>query len=389
VLLPATIVGVRQSDAQNAPSIVAPHYEELPVNEALKRQQQAIHQTMAEGKFADPQAQAAFDAYYTDYLLARWTQLKNISSLPDLRLKGLRGDLRAARSGEVHDHLNDLVLAFMTKLMTGPYHAAVRINAVLAIGELNSVEPVVGTPAVPLPDALRTLLATVESAKASDALRAAAMVGVMRHADARGREEDVRRTITSAMLRIVAEAPAAGASAQGREWIRCQALETLGILGAVGDDDAVAKAMIKTVADTKLPIGVRTCAAESLAKLDYAAAGKIDAAEAAAALGQLAIDACNDELQRPTSTPGLSLRRRLLQRLDAVLAALNGNGEEGRKGILPLARDNQTEFVSALQKDVKEVADLLDDHRHDNDDMKPQAEALRKKLEGWIKTKPA
>ena len=176
------------------------------------------------GKFA-PGQQQSFDDYYQKYSLARWTEVKNITNLPAWR-KTLRNSHLGKRSAapEVHDHLNALVLDFMSKLAAGPYHPAVQVNAMLMIGELNSVEQ----PPTPLPEALDVMIAAVQDTKLSDAVRVAAMVGIQRHVAAGIADAEVRRTLTAALLKLAAADLPAGADRAGREWIRCQSIETLG-----------------------------------------------------------------------------------------------------------------------------------------------------------------
>jgi len=255
----------------------------------------------------------------------------------------------------------------------------------LMIGELNRVEQGPGAgaaaAAVPLPEALKVLLAAAASNKLPDALRAAAMVGIMRHAEAKIQDADDRKSLTKAMLGLVADDPPTGPAAPGRRWILAQAVETLGLLRALGEENAVYKAMLKIVSETKLPLGVRCVAAESLGRLNYSGAAGIDPVEAASALGQLAIDACAEELARTKSATTGPVRQRLVQRLDAILVAL--------KAIAPLAQAPQQPFVAELQKKVTELRDLLDDNRRKEDNMKPQVETLRKNLEAWLQKKPA
>ena len=77
----------------------------------------------------------------TSLLDGRWQ--KDVTNLPKER-KDFRNNHLRNRSGtapDVHDHLNELVLDFMKKLVAGDFHPAVRVNAMLMIGELNRVEP--------------------------------------------------------------------------------------------------------------------------------------------------------------------------------------------------------------------------------------------------------
>ena len=111
---------------------------------------------------------------------------KNIANLPTFR-KELRNSHLGKRSSgtQVHDHLSARVFDFMKNLVAGPFHPAVQVNAMLMIGELNSVEH----PPTPSPEALRLLIAAVGNTNLSDAVRAAAMVGIQRHPGCRSGQE--------------------------------------------------------------------------------------------------------------------------------------------------------------------------------------------------------
>jgi len=383
-LLAADAAKARAADAEAA-------YEQAPLTDAqekeFKKQSAKISQILRAQKFATAEEKTAFDTFYPDYFLTRWTLAKNAANIPDLR-KDLRNHLRLAKSGEVHDYLNSLTLDSMNKLLAGNYHPAVRVNAMLMIGELNHVEQGGGAPAVPWVDALKVLIGAVGDAKTPDALRAAAMVGILRHAEAGIPDEDARHSLVAAMLKLTAEDAPTGRAAIGHAWIVAQAVETLGLLGSVGDDNTVFQALLKTLSDNKLALGARSAAAEALGQLDYANASGIDAAEAASAVGRFVLDACNDGLQQASSADGTALRRRVLQFLTASLGALEGSGKEGRKGIASLAKDAQQPFLDELRKEVKAAAVQLGDKKHESDDMKPVVEGLRKKVEAWLKKKP-
>ncbi len=173
----------------------------------------------------------------------------------------------------------------MQKLAAGnSYHPAVRVNAMLMIGELNRVEQ----PPTPLPEALDVMIAAVQSPKLSDAVRATALVGIKRHVVAGISDEEVRKKLTAALLKVAADDLPAGATRDGREWILRQALEILGRSGSVGENNAVFTLLAKTLSDAKLPLKIRTAAAESLGRLNYSGATGINPADVAAILGQLA-----------------------------------------------------------------------------------------------------
>ena len=208
----------------------------------------------------------------------------------------------------------------MQKLAAGKYHPAVRVNAMLMIGELNRVEQ----PPTPLPEALAVMIAAVQSSKLSDAVRATAMVGIKRHVAAGIADEDVRKTLTAALLKVAADGLPTGTARDGREWILRQAIDILGRLGSVGENNAVFTLLSKTLSDSKLPLKTRTAAADALGRLSYSGATGINPADVAAMLGQLAIDACTEELRQAKNSDDPISRPRLMERLMRRAAGLGG-----------------------------------------------------------------
>jgi hypothetical protein len=360
-------------------------YDELPVNAGLKKNTSSVGHMLSEGRFDAAGGQQLFDDYYQDFLLPQWTPTKDIANLPKLR-HDLGNQLRKKNAGApatVHDHFNALLLEFMQKLAAGNYHPAVRANAMLMIGELNRVEQ----PPTPLPEALEVMVAAVQSSKLSDGVRAVAMVGIKRHVIAGVADEDARKKLTAVLLHLAADEMPAGTARDGREWILRQAIDILGRLGSVGENNAVFRLLANTVSNAKLPLKTRTAAAESLGRLDYSGASGINAADVAAVLGQLAIDACAEELQQVKNSDPIS-RPRLMERLSAVLLALVGGEDASRKGIISLAGEpNQQAFLGELQKTIESMTDWLSDKKHDDDKPEGSVQELQTKLEAWLKKK--
>jgi hypothetical protein len=362
----------------------------LPIDPRQKNNRGQVNEILRTGTFA-PGQQAFFDDFYKKFFLARWTLPENIAANPSKKVPGLpswRKELRSSDLGKksgapaVHEHLNALLLDFMNQLATdGEFHPAVRVNAMLMIGDLNSVEPTATTAAVPLPDALKTLMATIGDDKLPDGVRAAAMVGIQRHAYEGVTDPDARKALSVAMLRLVGEDPPTGAGAAGRQWIMAQAAEALGLL----KDPAAFPALLKMAANGKLRLCTRCMAAKSLGRLNYAGASGVDAAEAAAVLGKLLVDSCADELGRSkTNLTSTAIRQRLRQRLDVVLTT--------SKAIAPLAREPEKLWLAELQTDVKAAADSIgnvtDDKVKPLESLKTPVENLRKKLTAWLQKKP-
>jgi hypothetical protein len=362
------------ADGPEAAAEAQPKYAEMPVDDGERRNYNTINPMLMAGKFSDPGQQKAFDDYYQKYFLARWTEVKNITSLPAFR-KELRNSHLGKKSAgtQVHDYLNALVLDFMKKLASDGYHPAVAVNAMLMIGELNSVE----SPPTPWPQALEVMLAAVSDEKLPDAVRAAAMVGIQRHATAKIAEQDARRAVTSAMLGLASNDLPAGSDRSGREWILGQAVETLGSLGAVGENNAVFKLLLKTVADSKLSRSTRAIAAEALGRLNYNGAAGISPLETGKVLGRFVSDGCADELRKAKSSEKGISRRRMQQCLTAATAAL--------KAVSALARDPaQQTPLADLQKNLETTSGKIAEWREGDDRQEP-VEQLQGDLEAWLK----
>ena len=359
------------------------NFRKLPVDEDLRRDYYStVNPALMAGRF-NPGQEPTFDKFYHKYFLARWTDPRNIANLPAFRKELRTSHLGKKNSGTqvVHDHLSALVLNFMENLIDGPFHPAVQINAMLMIGELNGVE----RPPTPLPEALQLMIAAVGNTDRSDAVRAAAMVGIQRHVGAGVTNQDTRRTLTTALLNVADDDLPAGIQRPGRQWILGQALETLASLGAVGNGNAVFKIMLKTTADDNLSLSTRSIAAESLGRLNYAGATGINLADAAAVLGRFVLEVCAEELDKAKDTDEPVSRQRMQQCLSAVETALEGDKEMNRPGgIASLAKtQNQRALVDGFQKNIQSMSEQIVDWE-EGDDLTDAVKKLQSDLEALV-----
>jgi hypothetical protein len=383
---PATAPAAVPALAAPASAPAKKTFKVLQVDPKLKNNQSKINAMLSAGRFGNQAETDQFDEYYKKFFLARWTDPKSISSVPawrkELRVSHLGKRTSTPNATAVHDHLNELLLEFMKDLVAGPYDPIVQINAMLMIGELNRVEQ----PPTPLPEALTYMLASAEDAKLSDALRVTALIGIQRHVSPPGiADEEVRKKVINALLQLAAVNPDASAS---RQWLLVQVVETLGLFGTVGENNAIYNAIAKIAANAKLSVRTRGAAAAALGRLAYGNAAGINPVETAAAMGQLAIDSCAEELAFAKSTELGVSRRRLKQALSAALTALAGMDDSAHKGIASLAREPaQKASIDDLQKLVKKMIDLIDDPKRKDEDIKEPVEELKKNLEAWQKKK--
>ena len=146
VFLLAALVAPLVCAARPAPAQEDNKYNVLKPDKQQKLFEIRLNPLCLKGKF-DPGEEEAMVAYYTQYFFPCWTDPtfypRQGDQLPILR-KRLSLQLQLAdrpAAKEVHNRLNAVTLDFMNKLANGNYSPAVRVNAMLMIGDLNAVEP--------------------------------------------------------------------------------------------------------------------------------------------------------------------------------------------------------------------------------------------------------
>lgn len=329
-----------------------------PVDETQSRNKPKVNAILRKGTFG-PGEQDFFDKFYNTYGLARWSDPKNRHRLTSFRNE-IGTDLLQKKSGTVHDHLRDLILKKFTTMASQNYHPAARVNATLMIGELNAVEaPRTSANPVPLKAALENvLLPVVKSPTQPDAVKVAALVGILRHARLGA---SMPTSVQADMIELVKSKTPPGPRADGRVWMRVQAAKVLGAMGSPGTDGVVANAIAGMVMDEQLRLSARCAAARVLGELRYGGAGWVNAGKAVGVLQQLALDACDAE-------KGGVLPRRLASHLSGISAALSGDpNDASRNGIGPLAGGGSgPQLVAGLNASLTALEELLKGSRDDH-----------------------
>ena len=337
--------------AQSPTSTVKP-YRELEVDDSQRRKNRfRVTKILLAGRFANDADKKLVEQFYTTYAMARWTLQDNRAKLPEFR-KELGNHLRTCGTGErpsqVHDYLNTIVLKYMADLSKGDYRPAVRVNAMLMIGELNAGESATTSVLpVPLSEAVPVLTSAIEANDQIDAVKVAAMVGLQRHC-ALGtiKSDQAKAAVLKAVLGLLNARRPAERTAAGDGWMRAQAAGILGMLETTGNGNVVVTSLGKLVADRTLPISTRCAAAEAVGKLNYRGAGGTNFEPVAVALGKLATDACAAE-KEPIS------RRRLKGRLYAVDLGLT---QLGTVAGVP-------EIVAKLKGSITTMLGLIEDRK--------------------------
>ena len=202
-------------------------YKQLP----SKRVNFPAHETVLQKGFDDDSQQQEFGNYYLLDLFPRITSYDppNRGSANDVIAK-LRADLRRCegRQPQVYDKLAELTVDYMSKIVQdegGPFHPANRVNAMLAIGEVNS------------PKAAEYLYnAAFGTGQPVFAFRVAAMAGLVRMAATPNGKKiltnpDIGTKLINKMIGI---AGFKKTRTDGITWMRGQAADALSNLGDVG-----------------------------------------------------------------------------------------------------------------------------------------------------------
>jgi hypothetical protein len=291
-----------------------------------------------------------FDYYYTKMLLPNFTQTHEagLSAIPEERQKLFRDHLeKSAANQDTHRYLVDLVYDFMVPVVQDNYHPAVRYNAMLIISGLNDVDAVrvgaVKTTPEPMMRALTFIYEQFKKPENSDAIRVAALLGLVRHLEWDNFRGDVsaptpainpatRAAIVKDLLALAQQKdPPAGRSAEGHEWFRRRAIDGLIHANYYKVDAEVAAALDALLKDESESLAMRCAAATAVGKIAYQAPVKLEPTPTAKELGYLALLACHKELTRVTEMNKLEFER--LTRLQG--GASGGYGGGGYEGGMP------------------------------------------------------
>lgn len=382
-----------EAPADAAAAAPAPVEDTLPVTGTLSSSKTTIDGILRSGTI--PAASAtAFDDYFKKYALARWTDPKLRSQLHALRQRH-RADLMMAKE-PAHTALVKLTLEVMQELIRPDknYHPAVRGNAMLMIGELNSVERGVTTAATPSPEALKVMLDVVDAAKGakySEGVKVAALVGLRRHAEAGRASMPQAATVTKAMLAILAAKAPGNRPAEGHYWMQGQACEILGLIGLPGDKSIIVRALDYTLRSETAPANTRAAAASALGRIKLVPEASVNATQLAANTAQFVADVCDAELALYERFEPI-YRRRVKAAIQAALLALNGDPKAtppttGIKGLA--ASPGATKYVGDVEKRLNDLLATLEDEELYEEEVIEDIQKAADDFVGMIEKKPA
>ncbi len=378
---------------------VQPAWRTMPIDPSMDKNARRIRSQVlkilrdgdisGDGRFGQEE-QDQLTQYYGQYALRRWTLPEYFTELAGAKeqlastTRGLRAELQtelaSCSNQDAFNFLTQRSLAFMQYVVKsypeeqGNFHPATRVNAMLMIGELGATPPPgFGQTPPPLPEATQVMLTHLQDPEQIDAVRVAALVGIVRHATLGGiTDPQIRQTVVTTMVRVVNSAPPPGRSLDGHMWMRSQAAEILGKVGvAAGGTTTALGAM---VADIGLPISIRCVAARALGQLDYSGAGDLNASQLIVPLGRLADAAIAEE----------DLDALLRDRIKARLSS----AQQGLAGLAAVAVPPHQDLYTKTRTPVVAILAALDDRRIKGPDLKKLIEQNHQQLRAALGPAP-
>lgn len=295
----APVAAPKPAASPAAPAVPS-KYRELPVDEAQKKNTAAVRSILGSGT-ASAEQQAQVDAYLTKYMFPRWTAAASFESVKETPRREVATALANARAGALYEHVVTMILGFMSQTAAdNTYHPAVRVNAMLMIGELTTAQRGASGPAGSLPAALPVLLTALNDPNQIDAVKVAALLGLGRHAGSPTLDAQIRdRQLIPALLALVNAPVPQGRSPAGHAWMRMLAIDALGASGQAGANGAIATTLADVAGSKANPMMVRRAAARALGGLDYSGAASVSTLGLAYRLGTMLLEAFSEESTRP------------------------------------------------------------------------------------------
>lgn len=380
----------------------AQQYTSLEIDESAKNLKYKAQQFAKSGAGAE----ADFKAYINTYAIPKLTDSRpqGLAELGKLRYEVFRDFVLAAdstRQAELTKSLQDS----MQKVVLnngGPFHPAVRYNAIIVIGLLDSTySDGRERAAVPLPAANEFLTNVVKQGvadgKAPAFLVVGALVGLERHASvvASLPAANQKATLDALISVIEAKELPLEVSSSVEQWMRLIAARGIAATKSLGEGNRYHQALFSLINNEQAKLNIRCQAAELLAGLStaYQSANGIDERQLAQSLLQLASDVAADERQKALDYEKKTIRgglntyetsevklpdpyqvRRTVLRLRGTLAALKaarpavknaemqttlGDVEKELATVLAIAEDKDVIAIN-LARDVKKMANRVE-----------------------------
>ena len=275
--------------------------------------------------------QQLLSGWYQNYHFALMTQAGSMGDIDLQRLEFIKELTMICTDNDIHSHVVDqIAIPQMTAFLQENYHPAVKYNAMLIIGQLNSQVVITNegrTVPVPLPAALTFMVDAIESGTETDAILLASWIGVLRHVRLNRLNQQIAVsdvvTIAGEAMKLLNQTTPANRSAGGQVWLQRRAIDVLAMIGQ--DDQKILPKILSIMQDDKAAMSLRLTAARALKYFNYSPSTQVPVESTSNALGTLIVRICRNEIDRVDQEKALTA----LQEASGVSV---GEGDMGGMG---------------------------------------------------------
>ncbi len=249
--------------------------------------------------------QQLLSGWYENYHFALMTQADNMGDIDLRRLEFIKELTTFCTDNDIHSYVVDqIALPQMQLFLQENFHPAVKYNAMLIIGQLNSQVVVTNegrsVPA-PLPAALTLMVDAIKAGPPTDAILLASWIGVLRHVrldriNQQIAANDIVAITGEAMKLLNQTTPPANRSAGGQVWLQRRAIDVLAMIGH--DDQKILPKILSIMQDEKTAMSLRLTAARALKYFNYSPSTQVPVESTSNALGALIVRICRNEIDR-------------------------------------------------------------------------------------------
>jgi uncharacterized membrane protein YgcG len=200
-----------------------------------------------------------------------------------------------AGNAATQEYLIGETFKFSRGMARNNFHPAVRYNAALILGELNSK---VSDPQVPLKQATEELLELTEQEQFNkipvpESVKLGAVLGLERHARL-GIDPSLVDRLIKAMIGVINSKAPEDVDPAVHDWVRSTAALTLANQYAKAPNREAQAAIISLIVDGTANLDDRCLAAAGLERITFAAGADIDGKASTDAMGKLTLDVITD-----------------------------------------------------------------------------------------------
>jgi uncharacterized membrane protein YgcG len=242
-------------------------------------------------------SQEDVDNYLRGFFFPSMTQTtaEALGEIATLRERLIKQYIGQAGNAATQEYLIGQTFNFARGMARNNFHPAVRYNAALILGDLNSK---VSDPQVPLKQATEELLELVEQEQFNkipvpESVKLGAVLGLERHARL-GIDPSLADRLVKAMIGVINSKAPEDVDPAVHDWVRSTAALTLANQYAKTPNREAQAAIVSLIVDGTANLDDRCLAAAAFERITFSAGADIDGKASTDAMGKLTLDVITD-----------------------------------------------------------------------------------------------